>query len=66
MLDSTDAALLWFLGFFALMAAFCLVEWLYMQVWRSWRVYRWRSRLVAFDSRVDRSKNALRSTVRPL
>lgn len=62
----TDAALLWFLGFFALMAAWCVAEWLFLRITRDVRAWRWRKRLVAYQSRVDRSKYALRSTVRPL
>ena len=64
--DSTEAALLLLGAFFALMLAICALEWLLIEIPRAWRVRRWQRRLRDHESRVDRSRYALRSTVRPL
>lgn len=64
--DQTEAALLWLLGFFALMLAWCVAEWLTREVWRAWRVRRYLRRVIQHESAVDRSKNALRHTIKRL
>ena len=64
--DSTEAVLVMFGAFFALMLAICALEWLLIEIPRAWRVRRWLRRLRDADRRVDRSRFALRSTVRHL
>lgn len=63
--DSTEAVLLWLLGFLSLMAAWCVAEALRGFLHRR-RVRRYLDRVIWRESAVDRSKYALRSTVRHL
>ena len=64
MTDSTSATLLWFLGFFSLMLAWSVAEWLIRAVWRSGRVRRYLRRIRQAETVIDRSKYALRHTLR--
>jgi hypothetical protein len=64
-MTGNEAVLLWLLGFLSLMAAWCVAEWLFLRIARDWRARRWQRRLRAFDARADRSRYALRHTVRP-
>ena len=64
--DPTEAALVWFALFFALMAVAVVWEWLAVRVARVRRRRCPLARARRQESAVDRSRFALRSTVRPL
>lgn len=64
--DPQEAVLLMLGCFFLSMALWCGLEWLFLRVPRRWRCLRWQRRIRAYQMSVDRSKNALRSTVRPV